>query len=81
MGRCWYWYRAIYLAIVLTKSAVKRSSKPHFLDSNQVLESFNSELFEFSFCGPETFGDSLKSGLVDVGLPAKRFHREAFKMR
>ncbi|MFS1912160.1 hypothetical protein [Vibrio sp. 10N.286.48.B7] len=52
-----------------------------FLDSTQVLESFKSESFEVSFCGPETFGDSLKSGLVEAGLPANRFHQEAFKMR
>ncbi|MFA0086053.1 ferric reductase-like transmembrane domain-containing protein [Vibrio sp. 10N.261.51.F12] len=57
------------------------AERGEFLDSTQVLESFTSESFEVSFCGPETFGDSLKSGLVEAGLPANRFHQEAFKMR
>lgn len=33
------------------------------------------------FCGPARFGDTLRSGLVALGLPAGRFHQELFEMR
>ncbi|HMV19545.1 MAG TPA: ferric reductase-like transmembrane domain-containing protein [Rhodocyclaceae bacterium] len=33
------------------------------------------------FCGPAPFGDALRTGLVRLGLPARRFHQELFEMR
>jgi len=36
---------------------------------------------DFWFCGPTGFGDALRDGFVDKGLPEKRFHRELFDMR
>ncbi|MDR9830703.1 ferric reductase-like transmembrane domain-containing protein [Vibrio sp. FNV 38] len=34
-----------------------------------------------SFCGPETFRESLKSGLMHAGMPEEQMHFESFKMR
>lgn len=36
---------------------------------------------EFWFCGPNAFGDALRSGLDRLGLPSNCFHQEAFEMR
>jgi len=41
----------------------------------------NPEQAEFWFCGPNAFGDSLRSGLQRMGLPSDCFHQEAFEMR
>ncbi|WP_117234759.1 ferric reductase-like transmembrane domain-containing protein [Vibrio maerlii] len=34
-----------------------------------------------SFCGPETFREKLKSGLMRAGMPENQMHFESFKMR
>lgn len=36
---------------------------------------------EVWFCGPIKFGESLRKGLRQRGLPAERFHQETFEMR
>jgi len=33
------------------------------------------------FCGPAQFGDSIRNGLVQMGLTLKNFHQELFDMR
>lgn len=41
----------------------------------------NAEQSEVWFCGPTAFGDSIRNGLVQRGLPANCFHQESFEMR
>lgn len=51
------------------------------LDSDQIIEKMKSKDFDICFCGPEQFGNKLKTGLNAVGVPENRFHAEIFNMR
>ena len=57
------------------------SNKGNRLTSEQILKRMDNKAFSVSFCGPETFGVSLKDTLVKAGLPEASFHKEIFKMR
>lgn len=57
------------------------SNKGNRLTSDQILKRMDNKAFSVSFCGPETFGVSLKDTLVKAGLPEASFHKEIFKMR
>lgn len=53
-----------------------------FLTSERLAQAVpNPEQAEVWFCGPNSFGDSLRKGLARLGLPSNRFHQEAFEMR
>ncbi|WP_232323351.1 ferredoxin reductase family protein [Photobacterium sp. J15] len=51
------------------------------LDSVQIIEKVKSKNFDICFCGPQQFGEILKTGLNAAGVSENRFHTELFKMR
>lgn len=51
------------------------------LNSDRVLKTLAHTDFDVSFCGPESFAQSLRVDLMKQGLPKQRFHRENFAMR
>ena len=57
------------------------SNKGNRLTPEQIFKTVDNKVYSVSFCGPESFGVSLKNALVKVGLPEKAFHKEIFKMR
>ena len=51
------------------------------LNSERVLRALPDTDFDLCFCGPQAFGQALKTGLQQAGWSDSRFHREHFVMR
>lgn len=57
------------------------ADKQQFLTPEWIQEITEDKGYEVSFCGPYAFGESLKSGLAQMGHDPKHFKTELFKMR
>ncbi|MGR5169084.1 ferredoxin reductase family protein [Vibrio astriarenae] len=52
-----------------------------FLCADKLVRSFEDSNYDVSFCGPKSFGQQLRAGLMKYGLSKSDFHFERFSMR
>ncbi|WP_239502537.1 ferredoxin reductase family protein [Vibrio astriarenae] len=52
-----------------------------FLCADRLVRSFEDSNYDVSFCGPKSFGQQLRAGLMKYGLSKRDFHFERFSMR
>jgi predicted ferric reductase len=57
------------------------AQRGELLNGEQIATKMAGKSYDVSFCGPESFGNSLQSYLTLTGLPDANFHKEIFKMR
>ncbi|MFV8463749.1 ferric reductase-like transmembrane domain-containing protein [Vibrio campbellii] len=78
-------YFASDLKLLANETNVKlhilAADKQQYLTPEWIAQLTESQDYEVSFCGPYTFGESLKSGLAQTGFNPKQFKTELFKMR
>ncbi len=61
---------------------IVRTATEGRLDANRICETVPEwREADVWFCGPTSFGESLRKELVSIGLPPNDFHYELFEMR